>query len=158
MIGPYKKTKDPFYVENKIFQSHFADDIVFTLSMVTSFGALVYFGLKFNERETNTWTKWLISFPMFAASVASRAFTLAVFIKETTLGQQTNSTHQGKKIPKERLNSRSVKSDLIIDLSHQWVQTVTCLTNQFSCSVWMQLKIYWQRNTFYFLRFDHTSA
>ena len=74
----------------------FADDIIFTLSMVTSFGALVYFGLKFNERETNSWAKWLIAFPMFAASVASRAFTLAVFIKETTLGQKTNAPNLGK--------------------------------------------------------------
>ena len=28
-------------------------------------------------------TKWLLAFPMFAAAVASRGFTLAVFIKET---------------------------------------------------------------------------
>ena len=61
--------------------------------MITSFGALVYFGLKFNERQTNGWTKWFISFPMFAASVASRAFTLAVFLKETTLGQHLEATN-----------------------------------------------------------------
>lgn len=63
------------------------DDVIFTLSMITSFGALVYFGLKFNERQTDKWTKWFLSFPMFAASLASRAFTLAVFLKETTLGR-----------------------------------------------------------------------
>jgi hypothetical protein len=61
--------------------------------MITSFGALVYFGLKFNERQTNGWTKWFISFPMFAASVASRAFTLAVFLKETTLGRHLEATN-----------------------------------------------------------------
>ena len=53
------------------------------MSMVTSFGALVYFGLQFNERKTNALVKWLLAFPMFAASVAARAFTLAVFLKET---------------------------------------------------------------------------
>ena len=71
------------------------DDIIFTLSMVTSFGALVYFGLKFNERQTNPWAKWFLAFPMFAASVASRAFTLAVFLKETTLGQHLNNGNPG---------------------------------------------------------------
>ena len=59
------------------------DDVIFIMSMVTSFGAVVYFGLKFNERQTNALVKWLLAFPMFAASVAARAFTLAVFLKET---------------------------------------------------------------------------
>lgn len=51
--------------------------------MVTSFGGLVYFGLQFNERETSALTKWLLAFPMFAALLAARGFTLAVFLKET---------------------------------------------------------------------------
>ena len=51
--------------------------------MVTSFGALVYYGLKFNERKTSSIVKWLLAFPMFAASVAARGFTLSVFLKET---------------------------------------------------------------------------
>ena len=59
------------------------------MSMITSFGALVYFGLQFNERDTNGWTKWLLCFPMFAANVASRGFTLAVFLKEVTLSSGT---------------------------------------------------------------------
>jgi len=58
-------------------------DIVFIMSMVTSFGALVYYGLKFNERKTSSVVKWLLAFPMFAASVAARGFTLSVFLKET---------------------------------------------------------------------------
>jgi hypothetical protein len=63
--------------------------------MFTSFGALVYIGLKFNERQTNPWVKWFLAFPMFAASVASRAFTLAVFLKETTLGLQMSNGNPG---------------------------------------------------------------
>ncbi len=51
--------------------------------MVTSFGALVYFGLQFNERQTSLIVKWALCFPMFAASVAARGFTLSVFLKET---------------------------------------------------------------------------
>jgi hypothetical protein len=63
--------------------------------MFTSFGALVYIGLKFNERQTNPWVKWFLAFPMFSASVASRAFTLAVFLKETTLGLQMSNANPG---------------------------------------------------------------
>ena len=48
----------------------FSDDIIFTLSMVTSYCAIVYYGLKFNERNTNPFAKWLICLPMFMASVA----------------------------------------------------------------------------------------
>ena len=53
--------------------------------MITSFCALVYCGMQFNEWETNAFVKWLISFPMFLTSVAARGFTLAVFLKETTI-------------------------------------------------------------------------
>jgi len=58
-------------------------DIIFIMSMVTSFGNLVYYGLQFNERKTTSSVKWLLAFPMFAASVAARGFTLSVFLKET---------------------------------------------------------------------------
>lgn len=58
-------------------------NIIFIMSMVTSFGALVYFGLQFNERNTTCLVKWFLCLPMFAASVAARGFTLAVFLKET---------------------------------------------------------------------------
>ena len=59
-------------------------DVIFIMSMITSFGALVYFGLQFNERQTSALPKWLLAFPMFAASLAARGFTLAVFLKETS--------------------------------------------------------------------------
>ena len=75
----------------------FSDNIIFTLSMITSFCALVYFGLQFNERETNAFVKWLISLPMFLTSVAARGFTFAVFLKETTIPAdiQSPSTSNG---------------------------------------------------------------
>ena len=65
------------------FFSSFLADIIFIMSMVTSFGNLVYYGLQFNERKTISSVKWLLAFPMFAASVAARGFTLSVFLKET---------------------------------------------------------------------------
>ena len=65
------------------FFSSFPADIIFIMSMVTSFGNLVYYGLQFNERKTTSSVKWLLAFPMFAASVAARGFTLSVFLKET---------------------------------------------------------------------------
>ncbi len=58
-------------------------NVIFIMSMITSFGALVYFGLQFNERQTCKLTKWILAFPMFAALLAARGFTLAVFLKET---------------------------------------------------------------------------
>ena len=67
--------------------------------MVTSFGALVYCGMQFNERETNGFVNWLVSFPMFLTSLAARGFTLAVFLKETTIGadmEVSNGTHMEK--------------------------------------------------------------
>ena len=66
--------------------------------MVTSFGALVYCGMQFNERETNGFIRWLVSFPMFLTSLAARGFTLAVFLKETTIGSNLeSSTHDSAK-------------------------------------------------------------
>ena len=49
------------------------------MSMVTSFGAVVYFGLKFNERTTSALVKWGLAFPMFAASVAARGIYPSLF-------------------------------------------------------------------------------
>ena len=67
--------------------------------MATSFCALVYCGMQFNERETNGFVKWLVSFPMFLTSLAARGFTLAVFLKETTIAnanvQSSNGTESG---------------------------------------------------------------
>ena len=73
--------------------------------MITSFCALVYFGLQFNERETNTFVKWLISFPMFLTSVAARGFTLAVFLKETTIPadiQSSSNSHDASATASEK--------------------------------------------------------
>ena len=58
-------------------------DVVFVASMATSFLALVYFALKFNERQTFFVTKLILCCPMLAAFALARAFTLAVFLKET---------------------------------------------------------------------------
>ena len=57
-------------VDNPSILILFSDDVIFTLSMVTSYCAIVYYGLKFNERNTNPFAKWLICLPMFMASVA----------------------------------------------------------------------------------------
>ena len=81
--GPQFVLRLVFVVLFGIHAGQGKDNVIFIMSMVTSFGSLVYFGLQFNERKTNGLVKWLLAFPMFAASVASRAFTLAVFLKET---------------------------------------------------------------------------
>ena len=81
------------------------DDVIFIFSMFTSFGALIYFGLQasvqflfplnlqtlrsrthtpqFNERRTSRLLTFFLAMPMFAAFALARAFTLAVFLKET---------------------------------------------------------------------------
>ena len=51
--------------------------------MVTSFLSLIFHGIKFNERVTSLIVKLLLCVPMFAAFAGARAFTLAVFLKET---------------------------------------------------------------------------
>ncbi len=61
----------------------FSVGVVFTLSMVTSFLSLVLFGLHFNERSAFAPAKFLVAAPMFAAFAGARAFTLAVFLKQT---------------------------------------------------------------------------
>jgi len=61
--------------------------------MATSFCALVYCGMQFNERDTNGFIKWLVSFPMFLTSLAARGFTLAVFLKETTIAADVQSSN-----------------------------------------------------------------
>lgn len=58
-------------------------DVVFVLSMITSFLSLILSALVFNERKSS-WAMWLLlSGPMFSAIFACRAFTLAVFVRET---------------------------------------------------------------------------
>ncbi|TRY76978.1 hypothetical protein TCAL_12031 [Tigriopus californicus] len=59
------------------------EDIIFTLSMITSFLALSLFGLAFNELNTNKVVKIWLCMPMLAAFAGARAFTMAVFLKET---------------------------------------------------------------------------
>ena len=61
--------------------------------MATSFCALVYCGMQFNERETNGFVKWLVCFPMFLTSLAARGFTLAVFLKETTIAADLRTSN-----------------------------------------------------------------
>lgn len=51
--------------------------------MVTSSLALIYFGIKFNERKTSCLSKVLICFPMLGTFALARAFLLAVFLQET---------------------------------------------------------------------------
>ena len=91
--------------------------------MATSFCALVYCGMQFNERDTNGFVKWLISFPMFLTSLAARGFTLAVFLKETTI--TTIGEEDGEKVE----NDDSV--------SHEWVGGIIviaayCLKHEFA--------------------------
>jgi hypothetical protein len=57
--------------------------------MVTSFCALIYYGLQFNERKTSRITTFFIVLPMFATFALARAFTLAVFLKETLDNNKT---------------------------------------------------------------------
>ena len=75
--------------------------IVFILSMVSSFSTLVLFGLRFNERKTNNWTKCLVSLPMFVATLAARASILAVLIKETIQSQDSSPVDQFFKLNQE---------------------------------------------------------
>ncbi len=53
------------------------------MSMVTAFLSMLHRGLKFNERTTFMASKLLVALPMLAAFAGARAFTLAVFVKET---------------------------------------------------------------------------
>jgi len=58
-------------------------DIVFVMSMISSFCSFILTALWFNER-TSSWARWVfLSGPMYSAVFACRAFTLAVFLKET---------------------------------------------------------------------------
>ena len=83
-IGKEKGTTSSYIgKEQHIDNLHIADDIIFTLSMVTSFLSMIYFGLTFNEQNSSRFTRMLICFPMFAAFAGARAFTLSVFLKET---------------------------------------------------------------------------
>ncbi len=81
--GPQYVLKLVIVVLTGIGLSTEKDDVIFTLSMATSFGALIYFGLQFNERRTSRITSFFVVLPMFATFALARAFTLAVFLKET---------------------------------------------------------------------------
>ena len=82
-IGKEKGTTNCYVGKKQIANLNFSDDIIFTLSMVTSFLSMIYFGLTFNEQNSSRFTRMLICFPMFAAFAGARAFTLSVFLKET---------------------------------------------------------------------------
>merc|ERR1719474_2383780 len=59
------------------------NDLVFIMSMVTSFGSFILTALWFNERQSG-WLRWIfLSGPMYSAIFACRSFTLAVFLKES---------------------------------------------------------------------------
>jgi len=67
------------------------DDFIFIFSMVTSFLAFILTALIFNERKSSV-AKWLfLSGPMYSAIFACRAFTLAVFLKETLHNEKTDA-------------------------------------------------------------------
>jgi len=67
------------------------DDHIFILSMVTSFLAFILTTLWFNERRSSI-LKWVfLSGPMYSAIFACRAFTLAVFLKETLHNDKTDA-------------------------------------------------------------------
>ena len=69
------------------------DDTLFILSMIASMMSLVLSAIVFNENKKFIAIKLLISVPMFAAVFASRAFTLAVFMKEA-LQNDSFGTHE----------------------------------------------------------------
>jgi hypothetical protein len=59
------------------------DDNIFILSMITSFGSFILCALWFNDRESSRLNWFFLSGPMFSAIFACRAFTLAVYLRET---------------------------------------------------------------------------
>jgi len=64
--------------ERGVYSRH---DTLFVLSMVTAFISQVYTALWFNERSSS-WLVWVfLAGPMYAATFACRAFTLAVLLK-----------------------------------------------------------------------------
>jgi len=84
--GPNFVLRLVIVVLNEISQNgeYSRGDIVFVLSMVSSFCSMVLYGLYFNERESRT-VRWIfLCIPMFSAIFACRAFTIAVFLKYTT--------------------------------------------------------------------------
>ncbi|XP_023336286.1 uncharacterized protein LOC111707414 [Eurytemora carolleeae] len=57
-------------------------DVVFIISMISSFLSLILSALVFNERKSS-YVLWIfVCTPMFSAILASRAFTLAVFLRQ----------------------------------------------------------------------------
>merc|ERR1711936_1415550 len=68
------------------------DDYVFILSMVTSFLAFMWTALMFNERQSSFLRWFFLSGPMYAAIFACRAFTLAVFLRETLYNDRSDAS------------------------------------------------------------------
>ena len=58
-------------------------DTVFVLSMVSSFGSMIYTALWFNERSSTLLRWFFLAGPMYSAIFACRAFTAAVLLKTT---------------------------------------------------------------------------
>jgi len=74
--------------QNGVYQR---DDFIFIFSMFTSFLAFILTALFFNERKSNM-LKWIfLSGPMYSAIFACRAFTLAVYLKETLYNNKTDA-------------------------------------------------------------------
>jgi len=59
------------------------DDNIFILSMISSFGSFILCALWFNDRESSRLNWIFISGPMCSTIFACRAFTLAVYLRET---------------------------------------------------------------------------
>lgn len=71
--------------------SYHRDDFIFIFSMFTSFLAFILTTLWFNERSSS-FVKWIfLSGPMYSALFACRAFTLAVFLKETLYNNKSDA-------------------------------------------------------------------
>ncbi|QQP41248.1 Hypothetical protein FKW44_015553, partial [Caligus rogercresseyi] len=51
--------------------------------MFTSFGSIVFYGIRFNEPFAKWYFKLFLLLPMYSMSVLSRSFSLSVFLKET---------------------------------------------------------------------------
>jgi len=66
--------------QNGVYSRH---DTVFILSMVSSFGSMIYTALWFNERKSSLLRWFFLAGPMYSAIFACRAFTAAVLLKTT---------------------------------------------------------------------------
>jgi len=69
------------------------DDNIFILSMISSFGSFILCALWFNDRESSRLNWLFLSGPMFSAIFACRAFTLAVYLRETLNDPEMNESY-----------------------------------------------------------------